>query len=234
MEQLADTLFASILRRFDGIEYHGDGSSTTATGGGAVARWRHGLEVCRNRSESTSMSDDDMTEARVDELLGEDVNFPALPSDENPEDSDALRLIVTGQQGQGNLYETLEKTLKREMAFLVRMLRKDWERHFPALITEGRRLYAKFAGVEEDGLDELEAQPSLEELKKLCNSVNGGTPGEVLEFLGAFAHRSFVCSRLIPWKSDAASVFEFFAQCVEAEDHHMELVVQFASLVDED
>lgn len=173
----------------------------------------------------------DTGEARVDRTLGEDVHFPVLPTDENPEDGVALRLIMTGQQGQGHLYETLEKSLKRDKAFLVRMLRRDWEKHFPVLIAEGRRLLAQHDGVDEDTLEELEAQPPLKELKRMCTGVNGGTPAELLEFLGAFARRSFVCVRLIPWKSETESVFEFFAHSVEAEDHHVELVEQFASLV---
>ena len=166
-----------------------------------------------------------------DVSLEEKVQFPVVPTDENPEDGEALRLIVTGQEGQRNLYQTLAKSLKSENAFLVRMLRRDWEKRFPALIVEGRQLLAKSRGVEESQLDEIVECPSLDEIESLCKTVNGSPPEEILEFLGDFARRCFVCGRLLPWKAEAARVFKFFADCVEAEDHHVELVAQLADLV---
>ena len=176
-------------------------------------------------------------ETEADSQAGRDVSleakvqFPVVPTDENPEDGEALRLIVTGQEGQRNLYETLAKSLKSENAFLVRMLRRDWEKRFPAIIVEGRQLLASSRGVEEDQLDEIVECPSLDEIKSLCKTVNASPPEELLEFLGDFARRCFVCGRLLPWKAEAARVFKFFADCVEAEDHHVELVAQLAGLV---
>ena len=178
---------------------------------------------------------EDETEADLQEgrdvFLEAKLQFPAVPTDENPEDGEALRLIVTGQEGQRNLYQTLAKSLKSENAFLVRMLRRDWEKRFPALIAEGRQLLARSRGIEEDQLDEIVECPSLDEIKSLCKAVNGGTPAEMLEFLGDFARRCFVCGRLLPWKAEGARVFKYFADCVEAEDHHVELVAQLAGLV---
>lgn len=166
-----------------------------------------------------------------DAFLRANVSFPEIPTDENPEDSEALRLIMTGQEGQGHLLEALAKSLKREKALLARMLRRDWEKRFPALITEGRRLLAKSRGVGQDELGELEARPSLEEIGGISAVVNGGTPVEMLELLGDFARRCFVCGRLIPWKAEAARIFKFFADCVEAEDLHVELLAQLTRLV---
>ncbi len=160
------------------------------------------------------------------------VQYPVVPTDENPEDGEALRLIVTGQNGQRNLYDTLALSLESESAFLIRMLRRDWEKRFPALIVEGRQLLAISRGVEEDQLDEIVECPSLDEIKSLCKTVNGRPPEELLQFLGDFARRCLVCGRLLPWKAEAARVFKFFADCVEAEDHHVELVAQLTDLVD--
>lgn len=183
------------------------------------------------------MADDDtrdVSEKPRDLFEEAKVRFPEVPTDENPEDSEALRLIVTGQEAQRNVYEFLAKTRKRDSAFLVRMLRRDWEKRFPALIAEGRHLLARFRGIEEGQLDEFEACPSLAEIEKVSTAASGGTPLELLEFLAEYARRAFVCGRLIPWKAEAARVFKFFADCVEAEDHHMALLIQLANLVGEE
>ncbi len=182
--------------------------------------------MTKDEIEADSQADRDVS-------LEAKVQFPVVPTDENPEDGEALRLIVTGQEGQRNLYETLAKSLKSESAFLVRMLRKDWERRFPALIVEGRLLLASSRGVEEDQLEEIVECPSLDEIKSVCTGVDGSPPEEMLQFLGEFARRCFVCGRLLPWKADAARVFKFFADCVEAEDHHLELIAQLTDLVGE-
>ena len=180
--------------------------------------------MTEDETEADSQADRDVS-------LEAKAQFPVVPTDENPEDGEALRLIVTGQEGQRNLYETLAKSLKSDSAFLVRMLRRDWEKRFPALIVEGRLLLASSRGVEEDQLDEIVECPSSDEIESVCTGVDGSPPEELLQFLGDFARRCFVCGRLLPWKAEAARVFKFFADCVEAEDHHVELVAQLADLV---
>ncbi len=167
-----------------------------------------------------------------DVFLEAKLRFPEVPTDENPEDGEALRLIVTGQIGQRNLYDALSKSLRDESAFLARMLRRDWEKRFPPLIDEGRRLLARSRGIKLDQLDAIEECPPLDAIESVSKAVSGGTPAETLAFLGDFARRCFVCGRLLPWKAEAARVFKFFADSVEAEDHHLELIAELARLVE--
>ena len=93
------------------------------------------------------------------------------------------------------------------------------------------RILARSRGIKLDQLDAIEECPSIEAVEAVSKAIGGGTPAQMLAFLSDFARRCFVCGRLLPWKAEAARVFKFFADCVEAEDHHLELVAELAGLV---
>ena len=162
----------------------------------------------------------------------DDLKFPALPPDENPEDDLALKRVISGQRSVGELYRVLITEIEGEHRCLVRLLYRDWERRFGELIEEGVKLLAQSIAVSPDQIEGTEARPDHEEIEGHVKSHPVDGPRGLFALVQAFASRSFACARLVPWKSDARKVFEFFVRCVDAEDQHVGLTAQLAELVD--
>ena len=83
-----------------------------------------------------------------------------------------------------------------------------------------------------DQIEGTEARPDHDEIEAHVKSRAVTGPADLLDLVQAFAGQSFACARLVPWKSDARKVFEFFVRCVDAEDQHVGLTAQLAELVD--
>ena len=169
-------------------------------------------------------------QTEAEQRFGDDIDFPMIPKDENPEDSHALTLIMAGQRGCGAVYEAIEKKVAGDARVLVRMLRRDWERRFPALLSEGKVFLAMLAGVKQDEIEAVKGLPSETGIQKVVASVNGSKPHELTEFLEDVAEMTLVCQRLLPWKSDTGAGFDYFGRCVDAEGQHLHLILQFQDL----
>src|SRR5688500_17972392 len=61
----------------------------------------------------------------IQDLLGADIDFPALPRDVVPENVQALRRITAGQRGLCLIYSELEHSTGGEARFAVRLLKRD-------------------------------------------------------------------------------------------------------------
>jgi hypothetical protein len=166
--------------------------------------------------------------AEVDPF-GKDVEFPAFPADEVPENALAIRRILAGQRSLRALYAGAAKLLADEAGLIAGLLRRDWDRCFGDLLRAGQGLLDGLGSKGKDGEDSL---PPPAQVEKIAASLRGAPVPRVLHVLSAFASRALISTQLIPWSSDVQEVFEHFQRCCEAEDRHFAVLDLFGKLVE--
>ena len=163
------------------------------------------------------------------EPFGKDVEFPAFPDDEVPENALALRRILAGQRALRALYVGTAKVLPGETGVIARLLRRDWDRCFGDLLEAGQGLL-EVLGTK--GKEREEILPTPAQVEKIAASLRSAPPPRLLHVLSAFASRALISTRLVPWSSDVQEVFEHFKRCCEAEDRHFAVLDLFGKLVE--
>jgi hypothetical protein len=163
------------------------------------------------------------------EPFGKDVEFPAFPEDEVPENALALRRILAGQRALRALYAGTAKLLPGEPGVIARLLRRDWDRCFGDLIGAGQGLL-EVLGMKGKAGEETLPPPS--QVDKIAASLRAASSERLLLVVSAFASRALISTRLVPWSSDVQEVFEHFKRCCEAEDRHFAVLDLFGKLVE--
>lgn len=162
--------------------------------------------------------------------FGKDVEFPALPADDVPENALAIRRILAGQRSLRALYAGAAKLLADEPGFIARLLRRDWDRCFGDLLGAGQELL-EVLGLQ-GKQEKEEVLPPPAQVEKIAASLRGAPAPRVLQVVSAFASRALIATQLVPWASDVQEVFEHFKRCCEAEDRHFAVLDLFGKLVE--
>lgn len=163
----------------------------------------------------------------IQDLLGTDVDFPALSRDVVPENVQALRRIIAGQRGLCLLYSDLELSTVGEARFAVRLLRRDCDSRLLEVVEAGARLLGALGVTEK----EPEVLPSPPQISAIAGRCQKATPACIVALLSTFATRVLICGSLVPWVSDTQEVFEHFKTSLEAEDQHLAVLELVGRLI---
>ncbi|HVR76406.1 MAG TPA: hypothetical protein VMT52_18905 [Planctomycetota bacterium] len=166
-------------------------------------------------------------EESIRDLLGTDVDFPALSREVVPENVQALRRITAGQRGLCLLYSDLELSTGGEARFAVRLLKRDCDSRLLEVVTAGVRLLGALGVTEK----ELEVLPSPPQISAIAGRCQNASPAGIVGLLSAFAARALISGSLVPWVSDTQEVFEHFKTSLEAEDQHLAVVELVGRLI---
>jgi hypothetical protein len=166
-------------------------------------------------------------EDTIQDLLGTDVDFPALEQGVVPENVQALRRITAGQRGLCRLYSDLELATGGEARFAVRLLKRDCDSRLLDVLAAGGRLLGALGLTEK----EPEVLPSPPRISAIAGRCQNASPASIVALVSAFAARALICGSLVPWVSDTQEVFEHFKTSLEAEDQHLAVVELLSRLI---
>ena len=149
------------------------------------------------------------------DLFEEDLDFPTPLTEEIPGNHLALVQIVAGQRALRQLYRLLEASTQGESRLLVRLLKRDWENRFGALLGAGEDLIREVGPV-----DKEQALPPVEQVKRVASAWSKLEPSSLVHAISIFSSKVLICIQMVPWVSDVQEVFHHFKECLEAEDSH--------------